>query len=102
MVLRTIKMGRVISLMGQKFYRWTVLARTVNDKYNKAMWECICDCGTVRTVLGCNLMNGSSKSCGCYKSEAVSRSKKKGLVGKKFGRLKVIREYGKNSYNNYL
>jgi hypothetical protein len=32
----------------------------------KAAWICVCNCGKVVTVLGSQLRNGRTKSCGCY------------------------------------
>jgi hypothetical protein len=29
------------------------------------MWECTCDCGALKVVRDSNLVNGSTKSCGC-------------------------------------
>lgn len=55
-------------LTGQKFGRWTVIERAANRKGNTA-WKCVCDCGTIRTVLGYNLTSGHSKSCGCIRDE---------------------------------
>ena len=31
-------------------------------------WKCLCECGNYTSVLGTNLQNGSTKSCGCIKS----------------------------------
>lgn len=45
--------------MNEKFGRWTRLA------HRGRMSDCICDCGTKRTVLTGDLVNGRTKSCGC-------------------------------------
>jgi len=51
-------------LEGKTFHRLTVL------RYQKgSRWECQCQCGKVVTVLTQHLMNGRTKSCGCWKSE---------------------------------
>jgi hypothetical protein len=49
------------NLTGQEFTRWTVLRRGVKPKH----WLCRCVCGATREVLGQNLQNGYSRSCGC-------------------------------------
>jgi len=64
-----------ISEVGNKYARLTVLNRSPN-KNKKAMWNCICDCGTEKTVSGTHLRTGHVKSCGCYHSEIVA------LIGK--------------------
>lgn len=33
------------------------------------MWECLCDCGEVRKVRSCHLVNGHTTSCGCYSKD---------------------------------
>lgn len=63
---------RLVDLSGKKFGRLTVVRRNEhNDKYNKPMWNCICDCGNEVVVLGNALKNGNTKSCGCYKLEQI-------------------------------
>lgn len=58
-----------MDLTGQKFGRWLVLKQVKNEKSRDAKFLCRCDCGVEREVLGKNLRNGRSKSCGCYKKE---------------------------------
>jgi hypothetical protein len=62
---------KTLSLDGQKFGRLTVVKRVENNKFGKSMWLCQCDCGGAKTVLGAKLMNGETKSCGCWRSEVV-------------------------------
>ena len=64
-------------LTGNKIFRWTVIKRA-EDKFDKrghriVMWECECDCGTIRDVRHDNLVQGTSKSCGCLKKENSSK-----------------------------
>ncbi len=62
----------VIGMEGQKFGRFTVLARAASSPNDRiAMWLCRCECGTEVTVRGVNLRNGNSKSCGCLKIDRV-------------------------------
>lgn len=58
-------------LTGQKFGRWTVIARAENGDRHTA-WVCQCECGTNKVVEGMSLKNGDSKSCGCYHAEMMS------------------------------
>lgn len=66
-------MGRFIDLTGKKFGRLTVIKRTENQG-KIVMWECVCDCGNIRTVQGCGLKSGNSKSCGCLQREIVTEA----------------------------
>lgn len=75
---------KYIDLTGQKFGRWTVIKKVENLKSNDAKWLCKCECGTIREVLGKNLRNGRSSSCGCYKKERdtqimIARNKERAL-----------------------
>ena len=62
-------MPKYIDLTGQQFGRFTVIKKVSNPNNRDAMWECQCECGTIKNVLGKNLRNGRSKSCGCYAKE---------------------------------
>jgi len=65
------KNPRLIDLRGKRFGKWTVRTQAGNSPKGAALWECICECGTVRTVIGSDLRNGKSASCGCVKIEIV-------------------------------
>ena len=66
-------MKRMIDITGQRFGRYTVIKFVNVDDGGNARWECKCDCGNVRTVLGTCLRNGTSVSCGCYRKERASK-----------------------------
>ena len=53
---------------GMKFGRLTVIAQDGNIGRNRA-WECLCECGNIKRVLGRNLNSGDTKSCGCLRRE---------------------------------
>lgn len=57
---------------GNRYGSLIVLGRAENNKRDKAMWHCLCDCGTETIVLGSSLRYGYSKSCGC---KAVAKTK---------------------------
>ena len=62
-------MGKLIDLTGKRFGR-LVVVRRVSDHIKPngkklVMWECKCDCGNVKEILGSNLTRGLTKSCGC-------------------------------------
>lgn len=53
---------------GDQFARWTVL-REVERQHAHRVFECQCDCGTVRKLGLCTLRQAHSKSCGCLQKE---------------------------------
>lgn len=65
-------MGRLIDLTGQRFGRLVVIERAGSSTSGFALWRCRCDCGKEIVVRGPLLRNGTTKSCGCFRSE-VSR-----------------------------
>lgn len=93
---------------GDRFGRLTVLHRDIeNLTYGRVAWVCQCDCGNQYTVIGKNLKNGNTRSCGClaYESRLEKLSKTPtmnipSLVGEKEGRLTVIRKATKEEIIN--
>ncbi|MCI1859004.1 MAG: hypothetical protein LKI80_12700 [Sporolactobacillus sp.] len=63
------------NLTGQRFGRLTVLHRSAkhHPSQNDAVWTCRCDCGNRVDVLSRYLLNGETKSCGCWKVEHGKR-----------------------------
>lgn len=61
-------------LAGRSWGRWTVLAfygRTGTSRNYR--WICQCECGRIRPVLATHVRSGSTKSCGCVKSEMTAQ-----------------------------
>ena len=54
-----------LNLEGKVFGKWKVIERVENNKHGKAMWKCLCECGTERPVNTAELTRGKSTSCGC-------------------------------------
>lgn len=79
-------------LTGKRFGRLTVLSRADDghDPNGKAytVWHCRCDCGNELDVRAATLVNGMTKSCGCYKN--VLTRDFEDLTGRKFGRWTVL------------
>lgn len=70
--------GRMYSfndLTNERFGRLVALGINGKDKNRHLMWECVCDCGSVKDVAGTSLVEGYTMSCGCYHGEAISKSK---------------------------
>lgn len=70
-------MKRYIDLSGQKFGRWDVIRFAGTDRRGEALWECVCECGQTKNVMGSHLRNRNSLSCGCLKNELTSIRAKK-------------------------
>lgn len=52
-------------LSNQRFHHWLVIKRVRQFERINTIYECQCDCGTVKTVYSKHLLSGQSKSCGC-------------------------------------
>lgn len=86
-------MGRYEDLTGKTFGRLTVLARDeeATKKHKRNYWICQCKCGNIKTICGLSLKNGATKSCGCLRNERVFQTVGKNEIGKKYGKLTVIK-----------
>ena len=65
-------MGKLNDLTGKKYGRLTVIERAGSTTQKKALWNCRCDCGNEIIVVGSHLLNGNTRSCGCYKRDLTS------------------------------
>lgn len=61
----------VEDLSGRRFGALTA----VRYEQPKKRWLCRCDCGEERLVVGSNLKQGKSSSCGCQKGNTISAKK---------------------------
>lgn len=107
-------MPKFKDLTGQRFGRLTVLPehekRLSTYGSNEYMyWLCKCDCGTEKWVANYLLLNGKTKSCGCYARECCThkRGVRNDLSGQRFGYLTVLPQYrimtrGKTQYTEWL
>lgn len=60
---------KLIDLTGKVFSRWTVIEKADYVEGRHTYWICRCSCGTVRSIDGTCLRNGSTRSCGCLMKE---------------------------------
>ena len=62
-------MGNQRDLIGEKFGRLTVVAKSTtrlsNGLKTVSAWDCLCECGSLRPYRKQSLISGQSKSCGC-------------------------------------
>jgi hypothetical protein len=70
-------MGKRLELVGRKFGRLLVISDMGTNKKLKSLWGCLCECGNNLIVMGSDLINGNTKSCGCLQREATSKAKTK-------------------------
>lgn len=64
---------QVGSLVGVRFTYLLVLAKDdVRSTKSGNYYECLCDCGIVKSVLAAKLNNGNTRSCGCFKAKLSS------------------------------
>ena len=68
----------------------TVIEKVASNKEFRAIWKCLCSCGSAVMVLGKHLRSGNTKSCGCLQGVTTSNLHRLQLEGKVFGRLTVI------------
>jgi hypothetical protein len=100
--------GRFQDLTGKRFGSLTVVGlskhRSPNGKGIK--WICKCDCGQIVEKTALHLTNGHSKSCGvagCPYKKQLYKYRRVDLLGKRFGKLLVLRCLEKqDKYGNYL
>lgn len=65
-------MRQALDLTNQRFGK--LVAKTKNrDVKNRLVWDCICDCGNIHTVLTNYLTAGDVRSCGCLNIEKPPR-----------------------------
>jgi len=69
-----------VEMLGQRFGKLLVTKELHRNSSWQVMWECLCDCGSVKINAGTDLRTGRTKSCGCDSPKFTSeRMKKHGL-----------------------
>lgn len=61
-------MKEITDLTGQKFGKLTVIGR-VDNKGKNHYWDCLCECGNIKSITAGHFKFGKTSSCGCIKSE---------------------------------
>ena len=86
-------MGKHIDLVGKRYGKLIVL-----EYCGKSKWLCQCDCGNTIVVTTSHLNSNHTRSCGCFRYDKPSHTFKD-LIGKKFGRLLVLKRLENNKYS---
>ncbi len=63
-----------VDMLGRRYGRLLVIERGPSVR-NGVHWWCQCDCGRRTLVLGAQLRNGGTQSCGCHRNEVRLRGK---------------------------
>ena len=81
-------------IIGKQFNRWTVLGCSQGRAKRLAhtYYDCECSCGTLKLVRRDKLLSGTSKSCGCFRQEAMGVRRRADLIGEIYERLRVVRQ----------
>lgn len=67
------------------------------NKQKDVLWECLCDCGTVKNIASSSLTGKKTISCGCLTKQHFND-----ITGNRYNKLLVKRYVGKNTYKNNL
>lgn len=70
--MRSKKVKR-LDLTGQRFGRLVAIRRHEKSSKSHSFWLCKCDCGKESVVFLGALRGGTTKSCGCWSDELLSR-----------------------------
>ena len=68
-----MKTLRHIAKAGERYNRLTLIKKVGREKSGNARWLCKCDCGTEFETALCNVTSGHTKSCGCLRSEQITK-----------------------------
>lgn len=63
---------KLIDLVGQRFERLTVV-EYIGREHHSSKWRCLCDCGVEVLAQRSALVTGTTKSCGCFRADRMSR-----------------------------
>lgn len=81
---------KIKDLKNSKIGKLEIIERDGLNKFGTVIWKCKCDCdGKIIYVLSSNLINGTTKSCGCCFED-------------RYGKKKIIREKYQEMSGSYL
>ena len=91
-------------ITGDRFGRLVAISDVPKSEWKHVGYReyyCKCDCGKIVKICRSSLVTGKTHSCGCLQRERAAIAKTKygdNLIGKKFGRLKVISAVPKSEW----
>lgn len=81
-------MPALIDVSGKKYGRLFAIKKIGISKCGNIVWQCVCECGRRLDIRSSLLINGNTKSCGCFqKEEAVKRLTTHGQTGTRTYRI---------------
>lgn len=90
-------MAKTINEIGNIYGKLTVIERAENSKAGKARWLCKCECGKTKIIVGSDLRNNKTKSCGCEQLKGFEQNHIiKNLTNQRFGKLIALYPVKKN------
>jgi hypothetical protein len=85
------------NIANQQFGMLTAIEPVDRDTTGKIRWRCRCECGGEAVVSMLNIVNGTTKSCGCLRKRPSKR--RLNLAGVRFGRLIAQSYAGEQRWN---
>jgi hypothetical protein len=80
--------------VGKRFNKLIIIKKVGNNISGSIIWGCLCDCGNIVQRTSSNLNNKSN--CGCVRLSI------RNLIGKRFGKLIVIKKTNKRKNGYFL
>lgn len=90
-----------LDLTNQRFGHLIALKPTEKRSGSCIVWQCLCDCGKITYVASSDLRRGSTKSCGCMKGFLNGEKHKIDMIGKRFGKLIVLKQDSLDTDGSY-
>jgi len=84
-------MHKYLNLLGKRFGELKVIEFIGPAKNRTILWRCVCNCGNETIVRANHLVHEHTKSCGCLHRKLISDKHSLNLIGKRFGRLLIIK-----------
>jgi hypothetical protein len=69
-------MKSTTDISGKVYGKLTVLSFAGNSIHNKPSWNCLCECGNTKVIIGAAMKNGKTTSCGCFHKKQLSSLRK--------------------------
>lgn len=64
-------------ITGKRFGKLVALEISHKDKNGRYHWKCKCDCGNIKIISNKNLIEGSTRSCGCSQYDKILNNREK-------------------------
>lgn len=65
---------RKFDIVGNRYGRLIIKEFSHSNKKRESMYLCLCDCGNEKIITRQHLIEGTAKSCGCYRKEITAKN----------------------------